>query len=51
MQSIPRNLFTEPLEFQEKYGHCRVTQKRSKDTKYFSLGYWVSKIRGSYKAV
>ena len=49
--SLSSNIQTGLLEFKAKYGHFRVSHKKSKDAEYYSLGHWVCNVRSSYKAM
>ena len=39
------------IAFKAEFGHCNVTQTRSRNHKHLSLGLWCIDIRRSYKAI
>jgi hypothetical protein len=39
------------MSFKAEFGHCNVSNTRSRNIKYYSLGIWCNNMRMSYKAI
>jgi hypothetical protein len=43
--------FKDLMAFKAEFGHCNVPQTKSSIKKHYSLGYWCSNVRQSYKTI
>jgi hypothetical protein len=43
--------FKDLMAFKAEFGHCNVPTAKSSNNKYYSLGWWCSSMRQSYKAI